>query len=177
MSHHYSGPDWGFPRGDLTDLYTFPKPGDAGKSILVMNVHPSAHDYLDRENPLGATTAEERPRTRKNCRGRAPRSAWIQPPSEPACGATGQLLCPPKAKLGRAPHRSIFLRQKGCRKQLAVHRGRFLRRQGCVQHRDQVGPHGDLLAESHTWGRRTTAERKRTVSAVRDQKPLPARRK
>ncbi|MEY2608310.1 MAG: hypothetical protein QOH31_6164, partial [Verrucomicrobiota bacterium] len=62
MSHHYSGPDWGFPRGDprldLTDLYAFPKPGDAGKSILVMNVHPSAHDYLDRENPLGPTTAE-----------------------------------------------------------------------------------------------------------------------
>jgi hypothetical protein len=23
-----------------------------------MNVHPSVHDYLDRENPLGATTAE-----------------------------------------------------------------------------------------------------------------------
>src|SRR6202790_5184461 len=62
MSHHYSGPDWGFPRGDsrldLTDLYAFPKPGDAAKSILVMNVHPSAHDYLDRENPLGPTTAE-----------------------------------------------------------------------------------------------------------------------
>ena len=62
MSHHYSGPDWGFPRGDarldLTDLYAFPKPGDAGKSILVMNVHPSARDYLDRENPLGPTTAE-----------------------------------------------------------------------------------------------------------------------
>src|SRR5260370_6608801 len=62
MSHHYSGPDWGFPHGDarldLTDLYAFPKPGDAGKSILIMNVHPSVHDYLDRENPLGATTAE-----------------------------------------------------------------------------------------------------------------------
>ena len=46
MSHHYSGPDFGFPRGDarldLTDLYAFPKPGDAGKSILIMNVHPSA---------------------------------------------------------------------------------------------------------------------------------------
>ncbi len=32
MSHHYSGPNWGFPRGDarldLTDLYAFPKPGD-----------------------------------------------------------------------------------------------------------------------------------------------------
>ena len=45
MSHHYSGPDWGFPFGDarpdLTDLCTFPKPGGAGKSILVMNVHPS----------------------------------------------------------------------------------------------------------------------------------------
>src|SRR5712671_2708131 len=45
MSHHYSGPNVGFPRGDarldLTDLYAFPKPGDARKSILIMNVHPS----------------------------------------------------------------------------------------------------------------------------------------
>jgi hypothetical protein len=44
MSHHYSGPDFGFPHGDprldLTDLYAFPKPGDAEKSILIMNVHP-----------------------------------------------------------------------------------------------------------------------------------------
>src|SRR5215813_11943599 len=57
MSHHYSGPDFGFPYGDarldLTDLYAFPKPGDAGKSILIMNVHPSAS-----ENPPGPTTAE-----------------------------------------------------------------------------------------------------------------------
>src|SRR6476620_6757941 len=62
MSHHDSGPDWGFPHGDarldLTDLYAFPKPGDAGKSILIMNVHPSVRDYLDGENPLGPTTAE-----------------------------------------------------------------------------------------------------------------------
>lgn len=45
MSHHYSGPNFGFPHGDarldLTDLYAFPKPGTAGKSILIMNVHPS----------------------------------------------------------------------------------------------------------------------------------------
>jgi hypothetical protein len=57
MSHHYSGPDFGFPQGDarldLTDLYAFPKPGDAGKSILIMNVHPSA--VVD---PPGPTTAE-----------------------------------------------------------------------------------------------------------------------
>ena len=57
MSHHYSGPDFGFPRGDarldFTDLYAFPKPGNAGKSILVMNVHPSA--VVD---PPGPTTAE-----------------------------------------------------------------------------------------------------------------------
>src|SRR5262245_24098209 len=57
MSHHYSGPDFGFPRGDarldLTDLYAFPKPGDANKSILIMNVHPSAV-----VNPPGLTTAE-----------------------------------------------------------------------------------------------------------------------
>jgi hypothetical protein len=57
MSHHYSGPEWGFPLGDarldLTDLYAFPKPGDAGKSVLVMNVHPSVG-----ENPLGPTIAD-----------------------------------------------------------------------------------------------------------------------
>jgi hypothetical protein len=57
MSHHYSGPDFGFPHGDarldFTDLYAFPKPGDAGKSILIMNVHPSAS-----VNPPGPTTAD-----------------------------------------------------------------------------------------------------------------------
>ena len=55
MSHHYSGPNLGFPRGDarldLTDLYAFPKPGDAGKSILIMNVHPSVG-----LSPAGPTT-------------------------------------------------------------------------------------------------------------------------
>ncbi len=55
MSHHYSGPDFGFPHGDarldFTDLYVFPKPGDASKSILIMNVHPSAG-----VNPPGPTT-------------------------------------------------------------------------------------------------------------------------
>ena len=57
MSHHYSGPDFGFPHGDarldFTDLYAFPKPGDASKSIFIMNVHPSAG-----QNPPGPTTAE-----------------------------------------------------------------------------------------------------------------------
>jgi hypothetical protein len=56
MSHHYSGPDYGFPHGDarldLTDLYAFLNPGDADKSTLVMNVHPSAS-----VNPPGSTTA------------------------------------------------------------------------------------------------------------------------
>jgi hypothetical protein len=55
MSHHYSGPDFGFPHGDarldFTDLYAFPKPGDASKSILIMNVHPSAG-----VNPPGPTS-------------------------------------------------------------------------------------------------------------------------
>src|SRR5439155_26052412 len=57
MSHHYSGPDFSFPHGDarldFTDLYAFLKPGDASKSILIMNVHPSAG-----ENPAGPTTTE-----------------------------------------------------------------------------------------------------------------------
>jgi hypothetical protein len=56
MSHHYSGPNLGFPhwdaRLDLTDLYAFPKPRDSGKSILIMDVHPSV-GY----NPPGPTTA------------------------------------------------------------------------------------------------------------------------
>src|SRR5439155_8592884 len=44
-SHHASGPNFGFPRGDArldtTDLYAFTKPGDPAKSIIVLNVHPS----------------------------------------------------------------------------------------------------------------------------------------
>src|ERR1700675_215402 len=57
MSHHASGPDFGFPRGDarldMTDLYAFTKPGDPGKSIIILNVHPSMA-----VNPLGPTTRE-----------------------------------------------------------------------------------------------------------------------
>ena len=57
MSHHYSGPDFSFPQGDarldFTDLYSFPKPGDLRKSILIMNVHPSAF-----VSPPGPTTTE-----------------------------------------------------------------------------------------------------------------------
>src|SRR5438552_7843387 len=45
MSHHASGPDFGFPRGDarldMTDLYAFNRPGDLSKSIIIFNVHPS----------------------------------------------------------------------------------------------------------------------------------------
>jgi hypothetical protein len=55
MSHHYSGPEYGFPHGDarldLTDLYAFPKLEDAAKSILIMNVHPSVS-----VTPPGLTT-------------------------------------------------------------------------------------------------------------------------
>jgi hypothetical protein len=57
MSHHYSGPDFGFPQGDtrldFCDIYAFPKPGDASKSILIMDVHPSVS-----ANPPGPTTTE-----------------------------------------------------------------------------------------------------------------------
>lgn len=57
MSHHYAGPDFGFPHGDarlnLTDLYAFPKPGSTDKSIVVMNVHPGVSLV-----PPGPTTDE-----------------------------------------------------------------------------------------------------------------------
>jgi hypothetical protein len=56
VSHHYSGPNFGFPHGDasldFTDLYAFPKPGDPTKSILIMNAHPSVG-----VNPPGPTSA------------------------------------------------------------------------------------------------------------------------
>ena len=57
MSHHYSGPNVGFPRGDarldLTDLYAFPKPADPAKSIFIMNFHPSVS-----LQPQSPTTSE-----------------------------------------------------------------------------------------------------------------------
>ena len=57
MSHHYSGPNFGFPHGDarldLTDIYAFGKPGESGKSILIMNVHPSSSVV-----PVAPTTRE-----------------------------------------------------------------------------------------------------------------------
>lgn len=57
MSHHYSGPDFGFPRGDarldLTDLFAFPKPHDPARSILILNAHPSSS-----VKPIAPTTLE-----------------------------------------------------------------------------------------------------------------------
>jgi len=57
MSHHYSGPDFGFPhddgRLDFCDLFAFPKPGDPSCSILIMDVHPSVS-----VNPEGPTVTE-----------------------------------------------------------------------------------------------------------------------
>jgi Domain of unknown function (DUF4331) len=57
MSHHYSGPNLAFPRGDArldyTDLFAFPKPGDPSKSIVILDVHPS-FDVLQ----SGPTTVE-----------------------------------------------------------------------------------------------------------------------
>ncbi len=57
MTHHYSGPKFGFPQGDarldLTDLFAFPKPGDASKSTIIMCMHPSSA-----LNPPEPTTTE-----------------------------------------------------------------------------------------------------------------------
>ena len=69
MSHHYSGPDFGFPHGDarldFTDLFAFPKPGDASKSILIMDMHPSSgvnppgpSKTLSRQAMIGKTAKE-----------------------------------------------------------------------------------------------------------------------
>ena len=59
MSHHYSGPNITFPGGDarldICDLFAFHKPGNASKSILIMDVHPSVDLTL---TPPGPTTSE-----------------------------------------------------------------------------------------------------------------------
>jgi hypothetical protein len=34
-------------RVDITDLYAFQKPGDASKSILILNVNPLAPSHAD----------------------------------------------------------------------------------------------------------------------------------
>src|SRR3954471_13579280 len=57
MAHHYSGPDFSFPHGDArvdhTDLFAFPAPQGTGRSVLVIDVHPSVGI-----NPPGPTTTE-----------------------------------------------------------------------------------------------------------------------
>lgn len=57
MAHHYSGPDFSFPHGDARvdhcDLFAFPSPEDASRSVLAIDVHPSFGI-----NPPGPTTAE-----------------------------------------------------------------------------------------------------------------------
>jgi len=57
MAHHYSGPDFSFPHGDARvdhcDLFAFPSPDDASRSIFVIDVHPSVGI-----NPPGPTTTE-----------------------------------------------------------------------------------------------------------------------
>jgi hypothetical protein len=57
MAHHYSGPDFSFPHGDPRvdhcDLFVFPSPEDASRSVLAIDVHPSFGI-----NPPGLTTTE-----------------------------------------------------------------------------------------------------------------------
>jgi hypothetical protein len=58
MSHHYAGPNFGFPHGDarlnLTDLYAFPKPGSDGKSILIIRRTSVPHLRSASANHAGA---------------------------------------------------------------------------------------------------------------------------
>jgi len=57
MAHHYSGPDFSFPHGDPRvdhcDLFVFPAPQGAGRSVVAIDVHPSFGI-----NPEGPTTTE-----------------------------------------------------------------------------------------------------------------------
>ncbi len=81
MSHHYSGPNLAFPGGDarldFTDLYAFPKPGDPGKSILIMNVHPSA----------GVSPPPSPSRPKRCTSSRSTRTATLSPISRTRCAS------------------------------------------------------------------------------------------
>jgi hypothetical protein len=110
MSHHYSGPDFGFPHGDarldLTDLYAFPKPGDPDKSIIVMNVHPS-----DVVNPLRPTTREPFAPDALYELKRSTRTAMPSPTSHIGCAScpprTGRKLRPCGASRVRRPPKRV----------------------------------------------------------------------
>ncbi|CAM5667730.1 hypothetical protein GCM10010329_51320 [Streptomyces spiroverticillatus] len=57
MAHHVSGlgisPTSSDPRSHITDLYAFQKPGDASRTVLVMNINPTSpitEDAVDHES-------------------------------------------------------------------------------------------------------------------------------
>ena len=110
MSHHYSGPDFGFPhrdaRLDLTDLYAFPKPSEADKSILIMNVHPSPV-----VNPLRPTTREPFAPDALYELKRSTRTAMPSPTSHIGCAScpprTGRKLRPCGASRVRRPPKRV----------------------------------------------------------------------
>jgi len=85
MSHHASGPNFGFPRGDarldMTDLYAFTKPGDTAKSIIVLDVHPSFR--LDSPEP----TTKEPSRQERYTNSRSTPTAMQSPILVTACSS------------------------------------------------------------------------------------------
>jgi hypothetical protein len=110
MSHHYSGPDWGFSHGDarldLTYPYAFPKPGDAGKSILIMNVHPSVRDSTARTRSGAPPSTPSHPR---HCTSlRLTRTATASPISRTGCASFPQ-------REGRRPRRCAALKAQAAR--------------------------------------------------------------
>jgi hypothetical protein len=62
MSHHYSGPDFGFPHGDarldLTDLYAFPKPSPSKRRWS-----EAAPMRAENDRQISVHTAQSRPRS------------------------------------------------------------------------------------------------------------------
>ena len=80
MSHHASGPNFGFPRGDarldMTDLYAFTKPGDPNKSITdpeCASIFQVGLAGADNDRALQARSAirnQDRHKRRCRCRSR-----------------------------------------------------------------------------------------------------------
>jgi hypothetical protein len=144
MSHHYSGPNIGFPRGDarldLTDLYAFPKPGDPGKSILIIDFHPSVG-----LNPPGPTTSEPfAPEARYELKIDTDGDAVAnKAANRPRRCAALRALRPPQALAGRLSLRECRSRQ-GARRM-----GRRLGTTGS----SPVGV--AILSSSTYWGRST----------------------
>src|SRR5215831_6829419 len=155
MSHHASGPNFGFPHGDarldMTDLYAFTKPGDSAVSIIALNVHPSFR--LDSPEPTTKEPFAPGALYEFKIDTDADAVTDLSYSVQFASSGDGKQIATVRRVQGkravgfgdtsrrlpfflRLAQRSFLFRRERQFQSHAVHRGRFLQGQKCLQHRD-----------------------------------------